>query len=69
MNSCSLLHMCFRALVYHRHNDSVTEITTLLHGMAEHKASFRYFWAQCKNEYCPKLTTQTVHNTEIKIVK
>jgi len=51
MNSCSLMHICFRALIYHSHNDLVIDITTLLYGTVEHKASFRYFWAQRKNEY------------------
>jgi len=35
MNSCPLMHVCFRTLIYHSHNDSVTEVTTLLYGMVE----------------------------------
>jgi hypothetical protein len=35
MNSCSLMNMCFRTLIYHSHNDSVTEVTTLLCGTVE----------------------------------
>jgi len=48
MNSCSLMHMCFRTLIYQSQWFNYWgNNVTLWYGWAR----FRYFWAQCKNEY------------------